>query len=207
MQRANRRLRAKPLSARRPLPSRSSDEGSGTGVVEEVAVTVPEMSSPPTGPPFGPGVISPKKLNPVSSIVKGPPVFKVGGVPSVKPPQVAGDAELEPKQPKAFSSNIKMSPFGPVNVILKSPPFAGVKKLKHGTRNVGVLQVSLRLRLGLVMSVYLNVTGLPEVMPLPMGVVPSRPEGTEKVRVKTSPGFDSAVDGKPEIALNVPSTV
>jgi hypothetical protein len=160
LQRANRRLRAKPLSARRPLPSSSSDDGSGTAV-EEVAVTVPEMLSAPTKTPFSPGVDSLNPLNPVS-MVKGPPVFKVGGVPwgfcmvggvpSVKPPQVVGDA-VEPKQlPKACSSNIKVSPFGPVNVILKSPPFEAAKKVKQGTRDVGVLQVSLRLRL-VVMSV------------------------------------------------------
>src|SRR5580704_8505602 len=138
-----RRLRAKPLSARKPLPSSNSDAGSGTGVV----ATLPEMPSAPKGVTPS-GATSPRKLA-ISSIAKGPPVVRVGGVPSVKPPTQVGGIGVE-KHPSPTSSNMKIFPPGPVNKREKSPPLLAVKKF---TIPQGDMGAQAKLRLGLVVSV------------------------------------------------------
>src|SRR5579864_2691363 len=48
--------------------------------------------------------------------------------------------------------------------------------------------------------------GTSGLIPLPIGLEPSTPESTEKVRVKESPAFDNEVDGNPGTALSVPSS-
>ena len=126
-------MRAKPLSARKPQPSNISDDGSGTVADDGVAVTaagvVPELMIEFAGVHAGfvksSQTTSPKTLP--GSIPKGPPVVRVGGVPSVKPPTQVGGSIVSP-HPKPNRFNINSFPSLPVNVRMKSPPLVLVKK-------------------------------------------------------------------------------
>ena len=112
MKRAIRRLRAIPPSARKPLPSGSSDDGSG--VVTAGVETEPPVRTPAVG---ALGLVRSAKRLPLRSA--GPGVIEKEPVQNV------------PAGPRQISPGVELKTCGPKNIQRKSSPFPNTVSMSN----------------------------------------------------------------------------